>query len=192
VEAGFTQYVSTTNGELHSNGTKGTLRRLKLKITIKKGGFMTVTKKRKGAKRVEASASPARLDNIHPGEILRDEFLVPMGISVYRLAQDIKVPQTRLSEIIHGNRSITADTALRLSKYFGNSAKFWLGLQNDYDIEELMVKMPEIQVMTRMVGFHRFEDAGYRLFAGKPCPLKEGQVGRLFSHHTGGLTPKED
>jgi antitoxin HigA-1 len=78
----------------------------------------------------------ASIKNIHPGEILYEEFLVPMGISAYRLAKDIGIPQTRVSQILKGNRRITADTALRLSKYFGNSAKFWLGLQDDYDIEE--------------------------------------------------------
>jgi antitoxin HigA-1 len=77
-----------------------------------------------------------KLKNIHPGEILLEEFLVPLEITSYRLSKDLKIPQTRISEIIKGNRRITADTALRLSQYFGNSAKFWLGLQDDYDIEE--------------------------------------------------------
>jgi addiction module HigA family antidote len=77
-----------------------------------------------------------RLSNIHPGEILLEEFLKPLNISAYKLSKDIGIPQTRTSEIIKGNRSITADTALRLSYYFGNSAKFWLGLQNDFDLEE--------------------------------------------------------
>ena len=77
-----------------------------------------------------------RLLNIHPGEILLEEFLKPLNISAYKLSKDIGIPQTRTSEIIKGNRSITADTALRFSYYFGNSAKFWLGLQNDYDLEE--------------------------------------------------------
>lgn len=77
-----------------------------------------------------------KLRNIHPGEILREEFLNELGISAYRLAKDTGIPQTRISEIIKGNRRITADTALRLSKYFGNTPKFWLGLQDDYDIEE--------------------------------------------------------
>ena len=77
-----------------------------------------------------------KLKNIHPGEILLEEFLIPLSISAYRLSKDIGIPQTRISEIIKGNRRITADTALRLSRYFGNSAKFWLGLQDDYDIEE--------------------------------------------------------
>jgi addiction module HigA family antidote len=77
-----------------------------------------------------------KLDNIHPGEILKLEFLDPLKISAYRLSKDLLIPQTRISEIIKGNRRITADTALRLSRYFGNSAKFWLGLQDDYDIEE--------------------------------------------------------
>jgi addiction module HigA family antidote len=77
-----------------------------------------------------------RLKNIHPGEILLEEFLNPMSISAYRLAKDIGIPQTRISAIVKGNRSVTADTALRLSKYFGTTAKFWLGLQDDFDIEE--------------------------------------------------------
>ena len=77
-----------------------------------------------------------KLSNIHPGEVLLEEFLKPNNISAYRLSKDIGIPQTRTSEIIKGNRSITADTALRLSYYFGNSAKFWLGLQNDFDLEE--------------------------------------------------------
>jgi antitoxin HigA-1 len=77
-----------------------------------------------------------RLKNIHPGEILKEEFLDEMDISAYRLSKDTFIPQTRISEIIKGNRRITADTALRLAKYFGTSAKFWLGLPDDYDIEE--------------------------------------------------------
>lgn len=77
-----------------------------------------------------------KLKNIHPGEILREEFLLPLEISAYKLSKDLNIPQTRISEILKGRRRITADTALRLSKYFGNSAKFWLGLQDDYDIEE--------------------------------------------------------
>ena len=77
-----------------------------------------------------------KLSNIHPGKVLLEEFLKPLNISAYRLSKDIGIPQTRTSEIIKGNRSITADTALRLSYYFGNSAKFWLGLQNDFDLEE--------------------------------------------------------
>ena len=77
-----------------------------------------------------------RLKNIHPGEILKEEFLDPLGITAYRLSKETFIPQTRISEIIKGNRRITADTALRFSKFFGTSAKFWLGLQDDYDLEE--------------------------------------------------------
>ena len=76
------------------------------------------------------------LPNIHPGEVLYEEFLKPLKISAYKLSKAIGIPQTRTSEILKGRRRITADTALRLSKYFGNSAKFWLGLQDDYDLEE--------------------------------------------------------
>ncbi len=77
-----------------------------------------------------------RLPNIHPGEVLQEEFLTPMGISAYRLAKDIHIPQTRVAAILKGNRRITADTALRLGIYFGMSPKFWMGLQDDYDMEE--------------------------------------------------------
>lgn len=77
-----------------------------------------------------------KLKNIHPGEVLQDEFLLPMAITAYRLSRETHIPQTRISEILKGNRRITADTALRLSIFFGTSAKFWLGLQDDYDIEE--------------------------------------------------------
>lgn len=77
-----------------------------------------------------------KLNNIHPGEILQEEFLIPLEVSAYRLAKETFLPQTRISEIIKGNRRITADTALRFSKFFGTSAKFWLGLQDDYDLEE--------------------------------------------------------
>ncbi len=77
-----------------------------------------------------------KLNNIHLGEILLEEFLLPMEISAYRLAKETFIPQTCISEIIKGNRRVTADTALRFSKFFGTSAKFWLGLQDDYDLEE--------------------------------------------------------
>ena len=76
-----------------------------------------------------------KLTPIHPGEILREEFLEPMGISQYRLAKDISVPPRRINEIVHGKRSITADTALRLGRFFGMSAQFWLNLQTRYDLE---------------------------------------------------------
>ena len=72
---------------------------------------------------------------IHPGEILLEEFLKPMGISQYRLAKDISVPPRRINEIVHGKRSITADTALRFGRFFGMSPQFWLNLQNRYDLE---------------------------------------------------------
>jgi addiction module HigA family antidote len=78
----------------------------------------------------------SKLKNIHPSEILEVEFLNPMGITAYKLSQAISVPQTRTSQILKGRRRITADTALRLAKFLGTSSKFWLGLQNDFDIEE--------------------------------------------------------
>ncbi|MFN4950602.1 MAG: HigA family addiction module antitoxin [Flavobacteriales bacterium] len=77
-----------------------------------------------------------KLKNIHPGEILLEEFLIPMQISAYRLANETFLPQTRISEIIKGKRRITADTAIRFAKFFNTSAKFWMALQDDYDLEE--------------------------------------------------------
>lgn len=76
------------------------------------------------------------LSNIHPGEVLDEEFLKPLKFTAYKLSKDLNIPQTRISEFVKGRRRATADTALRLSKYFGTTPKFWLGLQNDFDIEE--------------------------------------------------------
>ena len=91
-----------------------------------------------------------KLDNIHPGEVLLEEFMKPLEITAYRLSKDLDIPQTRISEILKGRRRISADTALRLSRYFGNSAKFWLGLQNDYDLEEeLTTRKREFQKIKR-------------------------------------------
>ncbi len=81
------------------------------------------------------------MEAIHPGEVLLEEFLDPMGISQYRLAKDINVPARRINEIVHGKRSITADTALRLGRYFGTSAQFWMHLQGHYDLEVRMDKI---------------------------------------------------
>ncbi len=78
----------------------------------------------------------AKLQNIHPGEILLEEFLIPMELSQNRLARDIGVPPRRINEIVHGKRAVTADTTLRLARYFGTSEAFWMGLQADYDLEE--------------------------------------------------------
>ncbi len=79
--------------------------------------------------------TPKKLPPVHPGEILLEEFLEPMGISQYRLAKDISVPARRINEIVHGLRGISADTALRLALYFGSSERFWLNLQTRYDLE---------------------------------------------------------
>ncbi len=76
-----------------------------------------------------------KIDPIHPGEILLEEFLVPFGISQYRLAKNISVPPRRINEIVRGLRGLTADTALRLARYFGTTEMFWLNLQNRYEIE---------------------------------------------------------
>jgi len=84
-----------------------------------------------------------KIGNIHPGEILQNEFLVPLGITPYKLAKDTNMTQTRVSEIIKGERSITCNTALKLARYFNTSPEFWIGLQNDYDMEEESLKIKE-------------------------------------------------
>ncbi len=84
-----------------------------------------------------------KLPNITPGEILLEEFLKPMGISPYRLAKDTAMPATRVSQILKGKRRISADTALRLSRYFGNSADFWMGIQDEYDLRREEERLQE-------------------------------------------------
>jgi addiction module HigA family antidote len=90
-----------------------------------------------------------RLPSIHPGEVLREEFLEPLGLTAYQLAKTIGVEQTRVSEILHGKRGITADTALRLARFFGTSAQMWMNLQSRYELEEaqhkLRTKLEEIR-----------------------------------------------
>ncbi len=82
-----------------------------------------------------------KLQNVHPGEVLLEEFLVPMEISQNRLARDIGVPPRRVNEVVHGKRAVTADTALRLARYFGTSEGFWMGLQADYELEEARTRL---------------------------------------------------
>jgi addiction module HigA family antidote len=82
-----------------------------------------------------------KIDNIHPGEILLEEFLKPRGITAYRLSKETNIDQTRISEIIKGKRSISVDSALRFAKFFGNSPEFWINLQNHFDIQEKKEKM---------------------------------------------------
>jgi antitoxin HigA-1 len=84
-----------------------------------------------------------KLKNIHPGEILLEEFLVPLEISQYRLAKDVNVPPRRINEIIHGKRAVTVDTDLRLSRALGTSEGYWIGLQKDYDLEEHKEKIKD-------------------------------------------------
>lgn len=81
------------------------------------------------------------LENIHPGEVLLEEFVVPMGLSQNRIAREIGVTSRRINEIVHGKRAISADTALRLARCFGTSAAFWMGLQANYDLEEVRHKL---------------------------------------------------
>ena len=98
---------------------------------------MTIKRKELDRREVDFSdvASGRRLPPMHPGEILRDEFLTPMEISVYRLAQAIKVSRPRLNDIVLGRRGITTDTALRLGRYFGMTPEFWINLQTRYDLD---------------------------------------------------------
>ncbi len=94
------------------------------------------------------------LPPVHPGEVLLEEFLEPMGLSQYRLAKDLSVPPRRINEIVHGTRSVTADTALRLSRYFGTSDRFWLNLQAGYDLDVERDKLGdrlEAEVLPRAV-----------------------------------------
>ena len=93
------------------------------------------------------------LKNIHPGEVLREEFLIPMGISVYRLSKETGLSQTRLSQIIKGERSITAETAVKLGKFFGVAPEFWMNLQSLYDIEEA-----QKQYKKELKSIHSFEE----------------------------------
>jgi addiction module HigA family antidote len=86
---------------------------------------------------------PQQLANVHPGEILLEEFLKPLAISQNRLAREIRVPPRRVNEIVLGKRAITPDTALRLARYFGTSERFWLGLQMDFDLEEARAALAE-------------------------------------------------
>ena len=94
-----------------------------------------------------------RLPNIHPGGVLQEEFLAAFNLTAYRLAQELHIPQTRISGILTGKRRIAADTALRLGRYFGNSPKFWLGLQVDYDVEaEQLAHGDDIAGIRQFVG----------------------------------------
>jgi len=99
-----------------------------------------------------AKASKQKLNNIHPGEVLREEFLIPLGITQYRLAKELGVTEARISAICSGKRAVTADTALRLAAFFGTTSGFWLGLQADYDTEDAAVELGD-----QLSQIHRFE-----------------------------------
>jgi addiction module HigA family antidote len=91
-----------------------------------------------------------KLTPVHPGEILTDEFLIPLGITKNKLAIDLGIPASRIDQIAKGKRSITADTAFRLSLYFGNSAEFWMNLQSSYDLKTERMRLPEIKRQVRI------------------------------------------
>ena len=96
-----------------------------------------------------------KINTITPGEILLEEFIKPFKISAYRLAKDTGMPATRVSQILKGKRKITADTALRLSKYFGNSADFWMGIQDEFDLREEVKKIRlELNKITKVANMH--------------------------------------
>jgi antitoxin HigA-1 len=92
-----------------------------------------------------------KLNPVHPGEILTEEFLAPLGITRHKLAIDLGVPASRIDQIAKGKRSITADTAFRLSLYFGNSAQFWMNLQSSYDLKMERERLPEIRRQVRVL-----------------------------------------
>ncbi|MBM3708558.1 MAG: HigA family addiction module antidote protein [Actinobacteria bacterium] len=99
-----------------------------------------------------------KINNITPGEILLEEFLKPLKISAYRLSKDTSMPATRVSQILKGKRRITADTALRLSRYFGNSADFWMGIQDEFDLREEMHKIKlELNRIPKVSNIHIFQ-----------------------------------
>lgn len=89
----------------------------------------------------------SKLKSIHPGEVLKEDFLKPFGLSMYRLAMDIDVPPIRVSQIVNGKRAITPDTALRLAKYFQTSPEFWLNLQSHYDLENAEIELRDVLKM---------------------------------------------
>jgi antitoxin HigA-1 len=91
----------------------------------------------------EGLGTGRRLPNVHPGDVLREDFLKPLGMTPYRLAKGIKLPQSAVSDILKGKRAITAPTALRLSRFFGTTARFWMNLQASYDLEETEKSMGE-------------------------------------------------
>jgi antitoxin HigA-1 len=91
-----------------------------------------------------------KLNHVHPGEILTEEFLAPLGITRHKLAIDLGIPASRIDQIAKGKRSITADTAFRLSLYFGNSAQFWMNLQSSYDLKMERERLPEITRQVRV------------------------------------------
>lgn len=96
-----------------------------------------------------------KIINITPGEILLEEFLKPLKISAYRLSRDTGMPATRVSQILKGNRRITADTAIRLSKYFGNSADFWMGIQDEFDLREQIQRIgAELNKIPKAASLH--------------------------------------
>ena len=97
-------------------------------------------------------AKKLKLQNIHPGEVLREEFLIPLGVTQYRLAKEIGVTEARISAICSGKRAITADSALRLAAFFGTTSGFWMGLQADYDTEEAAKELSGT-----LAHIHRFE-----------------------------------
>ena len=101
---------------------------------------------------ITSKSTKRKLHNIHPGEVLREEFLIPLGVTQYRLAKEIGVTEARISAICSGKRAITADTALRLAAFFGTTSGFWMGLQADYDTEEAAKELSGT-----LAHIHRFE-----------------------------------
>ena len=123
------------------------------------------------------------LPNIHPGEILLEEFLAPMGISQNRLARAMGVPPRRINEIVHGKRSVTADTALRLARYFGTTEAFWMGLQADFDLEEARPVAP-MKMVPLVESDEEFYPGQLRVEHGEDTPIGWGPATALETSHS--------
>ena len=137
VGVGNIAFASMINGAFASNGAK-MLPGMSRSWTTTKDDDMSIKREDLDASCVDFTdvGTGKRLPLIHPGEILRDEFLLPMKISVYALAQAIKVPRSRVNDIVLGRRNVTADTAFRLARYFGTTPDFWINLQARYELEK--------------------------------------------------------
>ena len=143
-------FASTTNGACALSGATVRLGKSRSSTITKDGKTMTIEREDVDRQRIDFSdVVSGRLAPVHPGEVLRDEFLTPLALSVYQLAQALKISRPRLNDVVLGRRGVTVDTALRLGRYFGTTPVFWLNLQTRYDLDvaELTVRREiELQI----------------------------------------------